>query len=85
MTPRELWIWSRAYRDRIRNEARARRSEIYTLASLVRPMIWSKHPPSFERAFPEDVRRNKKMTEKQMLQQAMALNAAFGGKVTEVN
>ena len=83
MTPRELWIYARAYRDRIRSEARAKRSEIYALASLVRSMVWAKHPPRFERVFPEDVRR-KEMTAEQMKQQVLALNAAFGGRVTEV-
>lgn len=83
MTPRELWVYARAYRNRVRSEARAKRSEIYALASLIRPMIWAKHPPRFERVFPEDVRR-KEMNDEQMMQQVLALNAAFGGRVTEV-
>ena len=29
MTPRELWIYSRAYRDRVRGEARVKHAEIY--------------------------------------------------------
>ena len=82
MTPRELWIFSRAYRDRVRSEARAKRAEIYALAALIRSMIWAKHPPRFERVFPEDMRQ-KEMTDEQMKQQVLALNAVFGGKVVK--
>lgn len=82
MTPRELWIYSRAYRDRVRGEARVKHAEIYSLASLIRPMVWAKHPPKFERVFPQD-RKQKEMTEEQMMQQVLALNAAFGGRVRE--
>lgn len=82
MTPKELWIWSRAYRDRIRGEARARRVDIYNLASLIRSMVWAKHPPKFDRVFPEDT-RPKEMTAEQMKEQVLALNAAFGGRIVE--
>ena len=45
-------------------------------------MVWAKHPPKFERVFPQD-RKQKEMTEEQMMQQVLALNAAFGGRVRE--
>ena len=82
MTPRELWIFSRAFRDRIRGETKARQSEIYCLASLIRSMVWAKHPPRFERVFPDSAGK-KEMTDEQMKLQVLALNAAFGGTVTE--
>ena len=82
MTPRELWIYSRAYRDRVRGEARVKHAEIYSLASLIRSMVWAKHAPSFEAVFPHDSAK-KEMSDEQMYAQVRALNRLFGG--TEEN
>jgi len=84
MTPRELWIWSRTYRDRIRDEARMRRVEIYTLSALIRSMVWAKHPPKFDKVFPDN-RRRREMTDEEMKQQVLALNAMLGGRVREAS
>ena len=60
-------------------DVREGRARIYGLAAAVRAMIWSKHPPSYERMFPKD-RERKKMTDDEMYAQVRALNAMFGGK-----
>lgn len=79
MTPRELaWLLD-AYGENAEEQARMTRTKIYSLASAVRTMIWAKHPPSYERMFPED-RRKKEMTDEEMFEQVRALNALFGGK-----
>lgn len=79
MTPRELSLYAEAYRDRIEDEARMAKARIYSLAALVRTMIFSKFPPRFEAVFPADV-RNEEMTDEAMFAQVQALNRLFGGK-----
>ncbi len=78
MTPRELFLWSAAYRERLRDEARAKQIETYNLAGLIRSMVWAKHAPSLESVFPNAVRK-KDMTDEQMYEQVKALNRLFGG------
>ena len=77
MTPRELTLWRKAYREKLRAEARADRHNTYNLASLIRAMVWAKHAPSFEAAFPSEARKN--MSDEQMFAQVQALNKLFGG------
>lgn len=82
MTPVELNIYARAYADQRKQEQRLQVANIYSLAALIRSMVWSKHPPSFDRAFP-DAKANKKqenMTDDQMYAMVKGLNALFGGK-----
>lgn len=79
MTPRELGWMLEARGEQAEEDARMDRARIYGLASAVRTMIWSKHPPSYERMYPED-RRKKEMTDEEMYAQVRALNALFGGK-----
>ena len=83
MTPVELNIYARAYGERQTQAQRLRSANIYSLAVLIRSMVWSKHPPSFDRAFP-DVKANKQkkeeMTDDQMYAMVKGLNALFGGE-----
>lgn len=79
MTPRELLWLVDEYQKRNKDDAKISRSKLYTLAALVRTMIWSKRPPKYERVFPED-REKKEMTDDELYAQARALNALFGGK-----
>lgn len=79
MTPRELQTLLDAYGENAEEQARMSRANIYALSSAVRTMIWAKHPPSYERMFPDD-RRKKEMTDEEMYVQVRALNALFGGK-----
>ena len=82
MTPRELTFWLQGRLEQVEDEARASRRNIYNLASLIRAMVWARHPPSFESAFPSDTIK-KDMSDEQMYAQVLALNKLFGG--TEEN
>ena len=75
-------LWSRAFREKLRDEAKMKRREIYTLAGLIRTMVWARHAPSYESVFPETAGK-KEMTDEQMYAQVCALNKLFGGKTEE--
>lgn len=79
MTPRELNICLRAHGRARERRAREDRVRIYNLASLVRTFIWSKHPPSLDRAFREAPRPGRAMTDQEMLARVRAIHAALGG------
>ena len=79
MTPRELQTLLDAYGENAEEQARTSRAKIYALSSAVRIMIWAKHPPTYERLFPED-KRKMEMTDEEIYEQVRVLNALFGGK-----
>lgn len=78
MTPAELNLYANARMERRKAEQRLAQANLYSLAALVRSMIWAKHPPSFDRVFPEERREN--MSDEQMYAMVKGLNALFGGK-----
>lgn len=78
MTPAELNLYASAYAKRRKEEQRLAQANLYALAALVRAMIWAKHPPSFDRVFPEERKEN--MSDEQMYVMVKGLNALFGGK-----
>nr|WP_325212934.1 hypothetical protein [uncultured Oscillibacter sp.] len=78
MTPAELNLYAGAFTERRREEQRLTQVNIYSLAALTRAMIWAKHPPSFDRVFPEERRRD--MSDEQMYAMVQGLNAMFGGE-----
>jgi hypothetical protein len=78
MTPRELSVYVKAYADAMEEDARMYRAKAYLLASLVRTMFGSKHAPSYEHIFPDDVRK-REMNDEEMFAQVQALNRLFGG------
>lgn len=83
MTPAELNIYARAYGEQQTQTQRLRSANIYSLAVLIRSMVWSKHPPSFDRAFPDTKAKTKKqeeMTDDAMYAMVKGLNALFGGE-----
>lgn len=83
MTPAELNLYARACAERQTQEQRLRVTNIYSLATLIRSMVWSKHPPSFERAFPhaeDKPKEQEEMTDDQMYAMVRGLNALFGGE-----
>lgn len=83
MTPVELNIYARAYAEQQRQAQRLRVTNIYSLAALIRSMVWSKHPPSFDLAFPDtraNVKKQEEMTDDQMYAMVKGLNALFGGE-----
>ena len=81
MTPAQLNIIARARGARLESELEARKAEIYNLAALIRPMIWSKDPPSFESVFPskKSDRGDDAMDDEELLSQVRMLAAALGG------
>ena len=81
MTPAELQIYVRAYEIRRDEQQRVAQINLYNLAALIRPMVWAKHPPSFEKAFPGAApEKDNDMTDEQMYATARALKALFGGE-----
>lgn len=82
MTPAELNLYARAYGERQAQAQRLREANIYSLAALIRSMVWKKHPPSFERVFPDAKAKNKQdeMTDEAMYAMVKGLNALFGGE-----
>ena len=80
MTPVELNIYAGADVKRRREEQKLSQANLYSLAALIRPMIWSKHPPSYEKVFPDEKTKEKEMTDDQMYATVRALNALFGGE-----
>lgn len=78
MTPAELNLYANTCAERRKAEQRLTQANIYSLAALIRPMIWAKHPPSFDRVFPEE--RRGRMTDEQMYAMVKGLNALFGGE-----
>lgn len=80
MTPVELNIYARADVKRRREEQKLSQANLYSLAALIRSMIWSKHPPSYEKVFPDEKAKAKEMTDDQMYATVRALNALFGGE-----
>lgn len=84
MTPVELNIYARAYAARHKDEQRLTQANMYSHAALMRSMIWSKHPPSFERVFADSQpRQTEQMTDEQLFAMVQSLNALYGGE--EVN
>lgn len=80
MTPAQLNIYARAFTQRHQDEQKLTQANIYSLAALIRPMVWSKRPPSFEKAFPGLKQKPKQMSDDEMYSQIKRLNALFGGE-----
>lgn len=80
MTPATLNLYARAYAKRRREEQKLTQVNLYSLAALIRPMVWSKHPPSYERVYPEKKSDPEEMTDEQMYAVVRGLNALFGGE-----
>lgn len=85
MTPAELNTYARAYAAQREQEHRLQLSLIYSHASLIRSMVWSKHPPRFDQAFPSGASSSPKaqMTDEQIYSIVQGLNALYGGKEVE--
>lgn len=79
MTPAELNLYAEAFARRQKAEERRAQAYIYALAALIRPMVWAKHPPGFEKVFPERAEPAKEMSDDQLYAKIRALNALFGG------
>lgn len=80
MTPVELNIYARAFVERRQEEQKIKQVNLYSLAALIRPMVWAKHPPSYDRVFPGKEAKQGEMTDDQMYAMVRGLNALFGGE-----
>ncbi len=80
MTPAQLNVYARAYVERRREEQKLSQANIYSLAALIRTMVWAKHPPSLDEAFPGAQAKPKEMTDDEMYAQVKRLNALLGGE-----
>ena len=69
--------------DREQTQTENERKRDYNLAVLVRAAIGAKRMPDYDRFFPEGAGQSEKkfMSDEQMYQQVLALNAALGGTV----
>ena len=77
MTPATLITYANAHQQHVEERIELLTRSIYNLAALIRPMIWSDHPPAYEQAFGLP---KKEMTDEQMYANVRALNRMFGGE-----
>lgn len=80
MTPAQLNVYARAYVKRRQEEQQITQANIYSLAALIRPMVWSKNPPDYATVFPDKKSEPKEMDDDQLYAAVRRLNALFGGK-----
>lgn len=83
MTPAQLNVCARANVKRRQEEQQIAQANIYSLASLIRSMVWSKNPPGFDQVFPEaktSTKKQEEMTDDAMYVMVKKLNALFGGE-----
>lgn len=76
MTPAQLNTWAKAVSRKQEELIRLSYGFIYSLAALIRPMIWAKRPPKPEDFIPG---AKKEMTDEEMYDTVLALNRALGG------
>lgn len=80
MTPAQLNVYARAYVKRRQEEQQIAQANIYSLALLIRSMVWSKNPPDYHTAFPGNKPKPQEMDDDQLYERVRQLNALFGGE-----
>lgn len=75
MTPAQLYLCSKAHEEKQRSVE----AYLYTLAALIRPMVWSEHPPQYEEVF-RSAKKEEEMSDEQMYAVVQSLNKLFGGE-----
>ena len=83
MTPAAFRAYVQGCADREQTKTEYERHRDYNLAVLVRAAVGAKRMPDYHRFFPEGAGQSEKkpMSDEQMYQQVLALNAALGGTV----
>ena len=85
MTPRELWLCARGFRDAEHRRMRQRQELAYNTAVAVSTVLGSalggSRIPEFEELFPKKGEEHAAMSEQEMLARVEALNTALGGSV----
>lgn len=77
MTPAEITIYAEAFAERQKQTA-------YLNGTIMRPMIWEKRAPSYQKIFGSGdltSENREPMTDEELLEQGIALNKLFGGDV----
>lgn len=77
MTPAQLNVYATARQQQAEERIEMLNRSVYNLSALIRPMIWSDHPPAYEQAFGLP---KKEMTDEQMYANVRALNRMLGGE-----
>lgn len=78
MTPVELNMIARAQTARLRETQELAQANNYTLAGMIRAMIWGKHAPGYEDFFPA-TQAAREQTPEQMFSTVRMLNRLMGG------
>lgn len=83
MTPTAFRAYVRGYLEEQKFRIETRQRQDYNLAVMVRAAVGAKHMPEYERFFKSagQAGPKKPMSDAQMYQQVLALNAALGGSV----
>lgn len=77
MTPAAFNAYVRGYLDDMESRQQMQTALNYQLAGMIRSAVWAKHMPRFEAFTPK--KKKKVMTDEEMYQSVLALNAALGG------
>lgn len=86
MTPLQLILAGEAFVSMREAEQERTQANIYLLSSLIRTAVWGKRLPKYDRLFKKEEEpkpKTKTMTDRQLYDAVLALNAAFGGSVEE--
>ena len=78
MTPAAFHAYVQGYLKEQETQQTMTAAQNYRLAVMVRSAIWEKRMPAYETFAPKQQRRA--MTDEEMYQSVLALNAALGGK-----
>ena len=79
LTPAELDILAESWLEAREDRMETLQHGIYTLAALIRPMIWGEDIPSYEDVFGGAGHGGEDMTDEAMYEVVLAWNKALGG------
>ena len=80
MTPAAFHAYVEGYLEEQKAAIEIQRRQNYNLAVMVRVAVGTKRMPEYKKFFPE--KRKKQMSDEEMYQQVLALNALLGGTVS---
>ena len=77
MTPAAFGAYVQGYLQEQETQQELLAAQNYRLAAIIRAAVWSKRMPPYEHFAPR--KQKKVMTDEEMYQSVLALNAAMGG------
>ena len=77
MTPAAFSAWTKGYICTQKENDERMKAWIYCHASLVRSAVWGRRMPDYEQIF---ARNRRNMSDEEMYESVLALNAMIGGK-----